>query len=399
MSRYTCHRTFPAATRWVLFMVLAWIVPVDATTGAPDSIDSVEQQILQTSERLQELDTEIAQSRQQKKSLEVAVAAAESRVGERKQRIQGLDDEITHYETRLVSLEQRVTDEQTLVAHRKQQLSDSLKQAQRLGQDIGLKVLLQHNDPALAARMGVYSDYLLRAQQRHILEQVTALQRVEKAQATALKDRNWLNYIKRKASAQHDSYIAEKNSTSQSLTEVDTRLDSKTRTVAELKADQSRLQSLMEELKAAEADRSGYFLSGKGRYPLPVVGQIEARYGEVKSVGRLRWNGLFIRSKVGRAVSTVADGEVVYSAWLQGFGMLVIVDHGDAFMTLYGGNRDVTHQKGTWVESGATIATVGDSGGQTTSGVYFEIRHNAKPVDPAEWISESSHIRLKSAKR
>jgi len=391
-----CHRSFSVATLWILFLAFTC---VGTATGAADSMDAVEQQILQTRERLQKLDAEIAESRQQKKSLEAAVAAARSRVGERKQRIQGLDDEITHYETRLASLEQRVTSEQTLVARRKQQLSDSLRQAQRLGQDIGLKVLLQHNDPALAARLGVYSDYLLRAQQRHILEQVDALQRVEEAQATALKDRNWLNYIKRKASAQHDSYLAEKNTTSQSLTEVDTRLDNKTRTVAELKADQSRLQSLMEELKAAEAARSGYFLSGKGGYPLPVDGQIEAHYGDVKSVGRLRWNGIFIRSEIGRTVRTVADGEVVYSAWLQGFGMLVIVDHGDAFMTLYGGNRDVTHKKGTWVESGATIATVGDSGGQTTSGVYFEIRHNAKPVNPAEWIAESNHKHLKSAKR
>ncbi|MEE9322314.1 MAG: peptidoglycan DD-metalloendopeptidase family protein [Granulosicoccus sp.] len=385
----------------MLFIVLVGftLTPARAATSDPDSIDSVEQQILQTTKRLQKLDAEIAESQQQKESLQAAIAAAESRVGERKQRIQGLDDEISRYETRLITLEQLVNEEQTLVTQRKQQLSDSLNQSQRLGQDIGLKVLLQHNDPALAARLGVYTDYMLRAQQQHILQQVTALQRVEKAQATALKDRNWLNYIKRKASTQHDSYLAEQTSTSQSLNDVDTRLGNKTRTVSELKTDHLRLQSLMEELKAAEAARSGYFLSGKGDYSLPVNGQIKARYGDVKSVGRLRWNGLFISSESGRAVRAVADGEVVYSAWLQGFGMLVIVDHGDAFMTLYGGNRDVTHKKGTWVESGATIATVGDSGGQTTSGVYFEIRHNAKPVDPAEWISESNRGHLKSAKR
>ena len=152
----------------------------------------------------------------------------------------------------------------------------------------------------------------------------------------------------------------------------------------------------MEELKALAIAQSGYFESGKGNYLLPVSGTIKARFGDVKSVGRLHWNGLFVAAPAGRPVKAVADGEVVYSDWLQGFGMLVILDHGDDYMTLYGGNRDVIVADGTWIDAGATIATVGDSGGQTDSGVYFEVRHNAKPVDPEQWINTDN--RVQSAK-
>jgi len=107
----------------------------------------------------------------------------------------------------------------------------------------------------------------------------------------------------------------------------------------------------------------------------------------------LRWDGYFIEAGTGAAVRAIADGTVVYSDWLQGFGMLVILDHGDGYMTLYGGNREVTVRKEDWVQTGSTIATVGDSGGQKTSGVYFEIRHNATPVDPKEWVSTDNSIK------
>ena len=146
----------------------------------------------------------------------------------------------------------------------------------------------------------------------------------------------------------------------------------------------------MEELQAAEAAASGYFESGRGSLPMPVAGRVDARFGDVKSVGRLTWDGLFVRAEAGAAVRSVADGEVVYGGWLEGFGMLVIVDHGDGWMSLYGGNRDVLAAPGDWVESGAAIATVGDSGGQNVPGVYFEIRRDAEPVDPAPFLDPAA---------
>jgi len=177
------------------------------------------------------------------------------------------------------------------------------------------------------------------------------------------------------------------------LGEVQAQISTKTRTVATLKVDQARLQALMEELRNSQVAHSGYFASGQGSYPLPVAGTIKARFGEVKSVGKLRWDGYFIEAGSGSPVRAIADGSVVYSDWLQGFGMLVILDHGDGYMTLYGGNRDVAVQKQDWVQTGSTIATVGDSGGQKTSGLYFEIRHNAAPVDPKEWINTNNSIK------
>jgi septal ring factor EnvC (AmiA/AmiB activator) len=263
-------------------------------------------------------------------------------------------------------------------------------------QQTALKIVLQNDDPAVADRINVYTEYFLQAQNRQIKQQVGILQRIETAKKDTLKDRNWLNYLQKKAGQQREDLVVSATDKQRSLGEVEAGLSQKTQTVAQLRADQERLQSLMDELKSLQSAQSGYFEAGRGEYSAPVTGMLKARFGDVKSVGKLRWSGLFIQASGGKPVRAIADGEVVYSDWLQGFGMLVIIDHGDSYMTLYGGNRDVTVPAGQWVESGATIATVGDSGGQSTSGVYFEVRHKATAVNPEDWLRADSGLQSAS---
>ncbi len=372
--------------RAVFFLILLTNVGV-VVAEEPQTIDAVEAEIRETTERLQILDSEIAENKTLKSSLQSAVKAVESRVNERNQRIRGLDKDIETYSKKLDRLDTRVEEAVSSVALRKERLAQSIRRSQQLGTGSGLKVLLQHDDPALADRLSVYTDYFLNAQNVSIKKEINALRQIDEARETALKDRNWLNHIKRKASKQYETYRSEQQKKLESLDQVEQQITEKNRSVATLKTDQQRLSTLMEELKALQIAQSGYFEAGKGNYLLPVTGTIKARFGDVKSVGKLNWEGLFIAAPAGRTVAAVADGEVVYSDWLQGFGMLVILDHGDGYMTLYGGNRDVLVAAGSWIEAGATIATVGDSGGQTDSGVYFEVRHNAKPVNPEQWVN------------
>jgi len=361
------------------------------------TIDGVEKEIATTSERLQQLHAEIEASRQLKEKLKKALAASNEQVGERKSRIAGLNNDLETYNTQLNKLDKKIVEAQSEVDERKRLLAESIRQAQRVTSASGLKVLLQSDNPADADRFGVYTQYFMQAQQKTIQQQQVSLLKIGEAREEALKNRNWVNHIKKKATAQHDTYKQNSSKKKQSIDEVQTEISHKTRTVAQLKKDQARLQTLMEELRAAQVAASGYFVAGRGNYGLPVNGTIKARFGETKSVGKIKWNGYFIEAKNGSPVRSIADGSVVYSDWLQGFGMLVILDHGDGYMTLYGGNRNVAVRQGDWADSGATIATVGDSGGQKTSGVYFEIRHNAKPIDPKGWVSAKNSV--KSAKK
>ena len=371
--------------------------PSVGIVSAEETIEGVEQEILSTTQRLRKLDEEIAASRALKEKLTAALNESNQKVGERQSRITGLNKDIQQYDAQLDSLDKQIEQEEGNVDARKKALAQSIRRSQRIASSTGLKVVLQNNNPAQADRLGVYTGYFMQAQQQAIRNQQATLQQIAAARNEALKNRNWLNHIKKKATSQFDTYKGERDQKKQSIGEVESQITNKTQTVAQLKLDQARLQALMEELRAAQVAKSGYFLAGKGKYPLPVRGTINARFGEVKSVGKLRWEGYFITAGIGTPVRTIADGEVVYSDWLQGFGMLVIIDHGDSYMTLYGGNREVAASQGDWVESGATIATVGDSGGQKRSGVYFEIRHNATPMDPKEWVSAKNDV-LKAQK-
>lgn len=391
----TCLLTRLLTPLLVLLLVtvlLASLIGGPARAQSAKTLEDVEQQILDTSERLKALDSEISTSRELKLKLEAALESAQSNVGEREARLQQLDGDIARFDKQLGSLSAMIEEAQQEMDGRRQVLANALRNAQRIGQQSSLKVILQHDDPAMADRLSVYTEHVMAAQNRTIAEQFTHLSRMESARESALKDRNWLNYIKKKASRQKENFASDATSRQQSLGEVEADLSQKTRTVAQLKADQSRLQSLMDELTNGQSSQSGYFAAGKGTYPPPVTGELYAHFDDIKSVGRLRWSGLFIKASQGQAVRAVADGEVVYSDFLRGFGMLVVIDHGDGYSSLYGGNREVSVPRGQWVESGATIATVGDSGGQNLSGVYFEIRHEAKAVDPEKWLAPDFQV-------
>lgn len=372
------------------------LVHAAGDNASKPSVESVEFELEETARRLEQLKAEIAQSRVLKDKLAQTLKDVSGKASERASRLQDLDKQLSAYTQQLNTLGSMIESERALLGSTKDRLGDALRNSLQVNRGSGLKVLLQSDDPALASRINVYTEYFLLAQHRVIEQHLSTLSKIESAHAEALKNRNWVHYLKKKATKQHLGFVTKRESEKQSLQAIEKTLDSKTRTVAELNADQERLQLLMEELRKAQLAASGYFEAGKGRYALPVNGSIDARFGDIKSVGKLRWSGLFIQADVGSEVRSIADGEVVYSNWLQGFGMLVIVDHGDSYMTLYGGNRDVQVAQGTWVEAGATIATVGDSGGQKHSGLYFEIRQNAKPVDPEQWVSAEN--RFKSAK-
>ena len=124
----------------------------------------------------------------------------------------------------------------------------------------------------------------------------------------------------------------------------------------------------------------------KGKLRLPVIGELITKFGTKRSNGGPRWKGLFIKAKEGRAVKAIAKGEVVFADWLGGFGNLLILDHGDGYMSLYANNASLLRQVGEIAMAGDTIASVGNSGGNANSGLYFELRYKGKPFNPKPWV-------------
>jgi septal ring factor EnvC (AmiA/AmiB activator) len=130
----------------------------------------------------------------------------------------------------------------------------------------------------------------------------------------------------------------------------------------------------------------GAFASLRGKLRLPVRGDIAGRFGSARAEGGTNWKGVFIRAAEGAEVKAIAAGAVVFSDWLRGFGNLLIVDHGDDFLSIYGNNESLLAAVGSNVTAGQSVATVGNSGGNPESGLYFELRHRGQPFDPLKWV-------------
>lgn len=131
---------------------------------------------------------------------------------------------------------------------------------------------------------------------------------------------------------------------------------------------------------------NGSFAKQKGRLRLPVKGTIAGKFGSERDSGST-WRGLFIKTPVGSGIKAIANGRIVFAEWMRGFGNLLIIDHGDSYLSIYGYNDSILKQVGQAVTGGETIATAGNSGGNQDSGLYFELRHKGRPIDPMKWAS------------
>ena len=128
------------------------------------------------------------------------------------------------------------------------------------------------------------------------------------------------------------------------------------------------------------------FATRRGQLPWPVQGTVAARFGSPRNDTRSKWDGLLINAQAGTPVRAVHSGRVVFADWLRGAGLLVIVDHGDGYLSLYGHNQSLMSHVGDTVQAGQTLATVGNSGGHSTSALYFAIRQQGRATDPAQWF-------------
>ena len=274
-------------------------------------------------------------------------------------------------------------------------LGGQIRTAYAIGRQEYLKLLLNQQEPAVMGRTLVLYDYLNRAR----IESITKIND-KVLQLASVEEKINRQTIKLKATQQ--KRLIKKRSLEkkqQQRTSVLNKLNNKIRTrkqrLAQAKTDAQQLEDLMQGLRRALADvpknagERKSFRSQKGRYRLPVKGRISSRYGSKRGKTGLRWQGVIIRARQGASVRSISHGRVAFADWLRGFGLMVIVDHGKGYMSLYGHNDSLYVETGDWIEAGEEIASVGRSGGRKKPALYFEIRHNGKPTNPLRWVKRN----------
>jgi septal ring factor EnvC (AmiA/AmiB activator) len=271
------------------------------------------------------------------------------------------------------------------------------------GQPDALKLLLNREDPNRIAREIHYLTYLARARADLITSLRTNLGRISDLTQETQQESAELAAIDAAQQAQRQRLQSEKAARKAVLVKVSRQIDQQRREISTLKRNETRLAKLIEQLSRMLARTKppglrnerlpdgtaamGAFGQLKGRLNLPVRGELKNRFGGPREGSGVLWKGLFIASPAGQDVKAIAPGRVVFADWLRGFGNLLIIDHGDGYMSLYGNNESLYKQVGDAARGGETIAAVGNSGGNMDSGLYFEIRHQGVAFDPLGWVS------------
>ncbi|MBP6058146.1 MAG: peptidoglycan DD-metalloendopeptidase family protein [Nitrosomonas sp.] len=271
------------------------------------------------------------------------------------------------------------------------------------GQQDYLRLLLNQQDPNQIARNLHYYKQLSLARSGSIeslqdnqnkIAALAQISRQKKEEITAIQTEY---FIQRKKLEQ------EKNKHQTMLAQISSQITQQQQEINKLENDEKRITRLVNEInkllvqekprntpinsKLPDASTTGIpFASLKGKLNLPVRGKLLNSFGGQRSGKHVTWKGLFIQSPSGSDVKAISEGRVVFADELRGFGNLIILDHGNGYMSLYGNNETLHKQVGNIIRGGDTIATVGNSGGNPDSGLYFELRHKGKPFDPLTWI-------------
>lgn len=289
------------------------------------------------------------------------------------------------------------SDRQTLwtdLARQRRVLAGQIRAAYTIGRQEYIKLLLNQQDPAVLGRTLVYYDYLNRARTARIVSIDESVIRLEKLEKQIKQQTARLGRTRKQRQTQKQELEKSLNDRTSVLAILDKRIRTRQQKLEQVQTDASQLERLMQGLRRALADvpanagQRQAFKSLRGKLVLPVKGKITARYGSRRK-GGLRWQGVMIKARKGAVVSTVSHGRIAFADWLRGFGLMVIIDHGDGYMSLYGHNESLYVETGDWVEAGEVVAAVGNSGGQKRSGLYFEIRQNGKPTNPLRWCKRN----------
>ncbi|WP_255873845.1 murein hydrolase activator EnvC family protein [Microbulbifer elongatus] len=356
---------------------------------AQSSDEQQQARLAEIKQRIETLQQELNQVKGERDQLLKDLEANEKDISELLQRIDKIKSDMQSRGEKLQELKQEQQQLQESRRSMQRRVEQEVAAAYRLGRQEQIKLLLNQQDPQHIARQLRYHDYFLKQRSRVIEDYVSTLDQlatvssgIEREQDTLARERDQLEEKRR-------ALVSAQNTRQRTLDKLARQLASKSGELDQLNSDRSRLQRLVDEVGRAIASLISPsddtpFAKQRGRMHWPTSGRRANAFGQRRANG-ITWTGVTLRAREGAPVKAIHRGRVVFSDYLRGQGMLIILDHGDGYMSLYGHNQSLTRAIGEWVERGDTIAKVGNTGGMSQPGLYFEIRRNGKPQDPTVW--------------
>jgi septal ring factor EnvC (AmiA/AmiB activator) len=340
--------------------------------------------------QINQIATQVNRDQLERDRLTRELRAAEIAVGSARDNLERVKSEHAQRSTHRAALAQDQHRHVLALASARQDLANELRAAYLIDTVEPLKLLLNQQDPASAGRMFVYYSYFARAHAREIDRVNAELGEIGRMDQALASEESRLQELE----SERHSQLAQLEQAQQQRADVLATLQAESRnrvaSLERLQHQKTGLQKLLHDLQRVvpsyPAGGDDAFSRLRGKLAWPVTGRIVTHFGDARA-GAIRWDGLRIATERGTAVHAICDGRVIYADWLSGLGLLTIIDHGNGYLSLYGHNDRLLKGAGDHVASGEAIGTAGDSGGEDSPELYFEIRKAGKPVDPRPWFA------------
>ena len=398
-----------------------------ATSFAAKKIDVAKEDLSDLHEKIEELKKELNNNQAAHKDASDELKSSETAISDANKKLYDINQKQKKNKNTLNALKKQSVNLNENLGQQQQQLSKLLRQQYMLGGLSYSQLILQNKNPSEIARDIKYFSYIAKEHAKVIDGMQTNLVKVKKLNNQTAATLQEVADLKAKQEAEKKSLEQQKQEKSKVVKMLSKQISAQRSQIDKLKRDEKSLSNLVERLakiipkikpkkikktikkKNNEADdgndgnagndekiasndatptnaySGSNFAALKGKLNLPVRGDVTNRFGAARADTGVSWKGLFIKAAEGNEVKTVADGRVVFADWMRGFGNLIIVDHGSGYMSLYGNNQAVLKGVGDDVNAGDSIASVGNSGGNESNGLYYELRRQSKPFDPMSW--------------
>jgi septal ring factor EnvC (AmiA/AmiB activator) len=364
-----------------------------------------EAELRKLNQRIDKVRKTVNQDVQKRDKLSVQLREAELGVQAARQELDQIRAQRLAAEARVRELEaEQVRRERELDGERAE-LAGELRTAYVNGREEQLKLLLNQEDPSEFGRLLAYYGYFGRARaerirgirdqlehlalvREKIVAEKTRLQTLEQQREQRVADLKSSQDQRARAVSAIDQQIKARGG---ELKQLQSQAKSLERLIAELRKAIERSQQAQPSRKGGSAStvaKQAPFEPLRGKLPWPVQdGKVIARFGQPRAGGSMRWQGMLIGTERGARVRAPYEGRVVYGDWLPGMGLMLVIDHGGGYMSLYGHNEELFRKVGETVAAGNVIGSVGDSGGHSQPALYFEVRRGRTPVDPQTWLT------------
>lgn len=389
---------------------LSWLATALAmslccTPGHAAPKKAPQQDLTELRARINQLKREIDSAEENKADVLDELKASEQAISQLNRGLHELAEERRDVAHTLNDAQQQSKQTRARIQAQQAILSKLLYQHYVNGSQDTLRLLLNMQNPHEIARQIAYYGYLSRSRAMLITDLRHDLKRAEAAENVVKEKHGELAQIEDQQLSEKRALQKQADIRKRTLSQLERKIAARQSQVAQLQRDEKRLTELVERLARARAaaksparkrqapsatssNRLPKAPGLKGQFQLPVVGELINRFGSRRNDTGTNWKGLFIRANVGSPVKALESGLVVFADWLRGFGNLIIIDHGDGYMSLYGSNEALLKQEGETVARGDQIAKVGNSGGNAETGLYFEVRYHSRAIDPLQWVSK-----------